>query len=259
VSEAQGKPGLEDAILASESDTEAFHGRLRQAREFSRQAIESALRDDAKETAAAWKADAALREVEFGNLVQAKQAAEQALSLAPTKEIQIAAAIVMARTGQTGRAQAIVNNLSKQFPSDTLMASYWLPTVQAAIAIHQGNSAKAIDYLHASSLYELGGAAPPFSSGATLYPAYVRGQAYLANRQWHEAEVEFQKLIDHRGLIWNFPLGALAHLQLGRAYAGAEDKAKARTMFEDFLSLWQDADPDIPVLREAKVEYARLR
>jgi len=256
--EAAGKTGMEDRLLSSQSDTKAFYGRLRQARDYSRKAVESALRADAKETAAAWQADAALREAEFGNVVQARHDAAAALTLASSKEIEIAAAIVLARIGEITRAQSIAIDLGKRFPLDALLASYWLPSIRAAIAIREKKADRAIEYLKTSELYELGGAAPPFSSGATLYPVYLRGEAYLASRQWNKAAAEFQKILGHRGLVWNFPLGALAQLQLGRAYAGLYDYPKARAAYRDFLSSWDHADADIPIFRAAKLEYAKL-
>jgi eukaryotic-like serine/threonine-protein kinase len=257
--EGLGKPGMEDALLASQSDTEAFHGRLSQARELSRQGVESALRADAKETAAGWEADAALREAEFGNPVEARRAAGAALTLASTKEVQIAAAMALARAGDINPAQSTVTKLGKNFPEDTLLQSYWLPSIRAAIALHEKRADRATEDLQVTEPYVLGGAVPPFSSGATLYPAYLLGEAYMANRQWGEAVVEFQKLCDHRGLVWNSPLGALAWLQLGRAYAGAGERGKATAAYQTFLDLWRDGDPDVPVYRQAKAEFTKLK
>ena len=132
---------------------------------------------------------------------------------------------------------------------------YWLPTVKAAIELGAGNAAQSLELLQAVAPYELGGP-PPLGN---LYPAYLRGQAYLAAHQGKEAAAEFQKLLDHRGTVVNFPLGALAHLQLGRAYAMSGGTAKAKTAYQDFFTLWKDADPDIPILKEAKAEYAKLQ
>ena len=258
LNEAAGKTGMEDRLLASQSDTEAFHGRLIRARDYSRKAVESAMRGDAKETAAAWRADAALREAEFGNATEARRDAAAALTLASSKEIQIAGALTLARSGEISDAESIISDLRKRFPHDTLLSSYWLPSIRAAIAIRQNRADRAIEYLKISAPYELGGATPPFSSGATLYPVYLRGEAYLANRQWDQAAAEFRKILAHRGLVWNFPLGALAQLQIGRAYAGSGEDANARIAYDDFLSAWEHADPDIPIFRQAKLEYSKL-
>jgi DNA-binding winged helix-turn-helix (wHTH) protein/tetratricopeptide (TPR) repeat protein len=257
--DALGRPGVEDALLASQSDTEAFHGRLMQARDFTRRAVESALRADAKETAAGWEADAALREAEFGNPAQAKLAADAALALASTKEVQIAAAMALARSGFIAPAQAIVTKLGKNFPEDTLLQNYWLPSVRGAMALHQKHTDLTIEYLRVTQPYTLGGAPPPFASGASLYPPYLLGEAHLANRHWGEAVIEFQKVCDHRGLVWNSPLGALAWLQIGRAYAGAGDRARATIAYQKFLDLWSDGDRNAPTYRTARAEFTRLR
>jgi eukaryotic-like serine/threonine-protein kinase len=257
--EATGKPGLEDALLASQADTEAFHGRLVRARDLSRQAVESALRAGAKETAATWRAGSALREAEFGNLTQARSDAISALSMASNKEVQIAAAIALSRAGDQLRVRNIVSTIKKRYPDDTLINHYWLPCIRAALAIGQNQAARAVAYLQQAAPYELGGGAPPFSNGATLYPAYFRGQAYLQQRQWALAQAEFNKIIGHPGLLWNFPLGALADLQSGRSFAGAGDTTQARVYYQKFLDAWRDADRDIPVYQSAKQEIIRLQ
>lgn len=256
--EAMGKTGVEDALLASQSATEAFHGRLLRARDLSRRAVESALRADAKETAAGWEADAALREAEFGNVNQARVASRAALAMAATKEVQIAAALALARTGEINQAHFILAKLGKNFPQDTLLQSYWSPCIRAAIALRQKHAVRAIAHLQIAAPHALGGATPLFSSGATMYPSYLLGEAYLANRQWGQAAIEFRKICDHRGLILNSPLGALAWLRLGQAYAGLGDRAKAPAAYQEFLELWRDGDPNSAKLQAAKLEYARL-
>jgi tetratricopeptide (TPR) repeat protein len=255
---AQGKPVDESAMLASQADTEAFHGRLRQARELSRRAVAAALLGDDKETAAGWEVTAALREAEFDNKSEARRHAKAALALASTKNVQVAAAMVLARADDLSRAQAIAVSLQKQFPSDTLLVDYWLPSIRAAIAIARGNPAAALDDLRAVAPYELGGGILPFTNGATMYPVYLRGLALLQMKQWSNASAEFQKIIDHRGLVWNFSLGALAHLQLARS-STSSDPAAARNAYRDFFTLWQDADSTVPVLSQAKNEYSRLK
>ncbi len=259
VSAAAGKSGFEDQLLSSQSDTEAFHGRLEKARLYSRMAVDSALAAGAKETAASWQGNAALREAEFGNAAEAKHQAAAALAIASNGDVQVAAAMAFARAGELTRAQTMVDELRKNYPKSTLLNKYWLPSIRAAITISRSDPPLAIGFLEVTAPYELGGMPPPFTSGATLYPAYLRGEAYLRMRRWSDAAAEFRKISDHRGLVWNFPLGVLAHLQLGRAYAGTGDTAKARKEYIEFLSLWRHADPNIPVLRDAKVEYEKLK
>jgi tetratricopeptide (TPR) repeat protein len=173
--------------------------------------------------------------------------------------VKVAAALVLARIDQTDLASTIAGKLQGDFPSDTILANYWMPCIRAAIALSHAQAAHAMAYLAVTAPYELATGPPPFSSGGSLYPAYLRGQAYLANREWELATAEFQKILDHPGLVWNFPLGALAHLQLARAYAGSGNTAKAAESYRAFLALWHDADPDVPLLIEAKAEYGKIQ
>jgi len=219
--------------------------------------VDAAVRNDSKETAALWQVNAALREAEFGNAAAAKQDVAAALTLSPGRDVKLFAALTLARIGETARAKAIVQELEKSYPSQTVLKVYWLPTIKAAIALNDNNSAQALVFLEAAAPYELG-EPPPFQLG-TLYPAYTRGLTYLLAHNGPSAAAEFQKLLDHRGIVVNFPTGALAHLQLGRAYALSGDQTKAKTAYQDFLTLWKDADPDIPILKEAKEEYAKLQ
>ncbi len=249
---AMGKPGTEeDSFLSSQSDTEAYFGRLTKAREFSRRAVDSAKHNDAKEAAALWQAVAAVHEAEFGNFAQALQAANAAVALAPGRDVEILASFALARAGEAVRAQAIVDKLNHDFPLNTLVQNYWLPTLRAAIELNRGNAAKAIEVLQVAAPYELGGI-------GAMIPVYLRGQALLRAHQGAAAAVEFQKILDHRGIVTNFPLGSLAHLGLARADALAGDSAKAKAAYQDFFTRWKDADPDIPILKEAKAEYAKL-
>src|SRR5437870_7128525 len=252
-----GKPGAEDLLLSAQSDTEAYYGRLAKARDFSRRAVDSAVRADSKETAALWQVNAALREAEFGNAAPAKQGVAAALALAPGRDVKVLAALTLARVGEAARAKAMVQALEKSDPLNTVLKLYWLPTLKAAIELNAGNSDQALIFLEAAAPYELG--VPPPTLEGTLYPAYLRGQTYLLARQGQAAATEFEKFLDHRGIVLNFPLAALAHLQLGRAYAMNSDTAKAKSAYQDFLTLWKDADPDIPILKEAKAEYAKLQ
>jgi serine/threonine protein kinase/tetratricopeptide (TPR) repeat protein len=254
---AAGKPGTEDVLLSSQSDTEAYYGHLSKAQDFSRRAVDAAVRADSKETAGVWQVNAALREAEFGNPAATKQNVAAALALTSGRDVAMLAALALARSGETARAKTMVGELEKTYASQTLLKIYWLPAIKAAIELNGGNAAQSLVYLEAAAPYELG--EPPQFQLGTLYPAYIRGQAYLAQRNGTAAAAEFQKLLDHRGIVVNFVTGALARLQLGRAYAMAGDTAKARTAYQDFLTLWKDADSDIPILKEAKAESAKLQ
>jgi predicted Zn-dependent protease len=169
----------------------------------------------------------------------------------------MAAALVLARVGDVAYGQALAQQLSATYPWNTLLHSYWLPVIRAAIEIDRGRSARAIELLQAATPYEEG-SAPPFPQG-TMYPVYMRGEAYLLTQKGGEAAQEFQKILEHRGVVQNFPLGALAHVGLARAYALQGDAAKARISYQDFFALWKDADPDIPILKQARGEYAKLQ
>ena len=258
VATAAGKAGEEDLLLSVQSDTEAYYGRLRKAREFSLRAAESARHTEAKETAAMWQANVALREAEFGNSAPARQHAAAALALGSGRGIEALAALALARAEDVSWAQKLANKLNKDFPLNTLYQGYWLPAIRAAIELHRKNPAGSIELLRSAASYELGSPEPLLIVG-TMYPVYLRGEAYLLAHEGKEAAAEFQKIIDHPGVVLNFPLGALAHLQLGRVYAMQGDIAKSRAAYQDFLKLWKDADPDIPILLEAKAEYARLQ
>jgi eukaryotic-like serine/threonine-protein kinase len=254
---AAGKPGTEDLLLSFQSDTEAYHGRLGKARDFSRRAVDAAGRANAKEAAALWQVNAAMREAEFGNSALAKQDVATALALAPGRDVKLFAALALTRAGETARAKAIEEELGKDYPSQTVLKVYWLPTIKAALELNAKNPAQALVFLEAAAPYELG--QPAQLQLGTIYPAYIRGQAHLMARNGPAAAAEFQKFLDHRGIVINFPLGALAHLGLARAYAISGDTAKANVAYQDFLTLWKDADLDIPILKEAKAEYAKLQ
>ena len=259
---ATGKPGVEDAFLSMQSDTEAYYGRLSRAREFSRRAVESATRADNKETAAFWQMDGALREAELGNAGAARQQLRAALALSRGTDVSILSALTLARLGDRAGAQRLISELQKNNPSNTSLTVYWLPTINAAVQLNRRDAERAPALLEALALLEI---STPYELGSArtyinyLYPAYVRGQAYLLAGKGTAAESEFQKLVDHRGIVTNFVTGALAQLQVGRAYAMAGDTAKAKSAYQDFLTLWKDADPNIPILREAKTEYAKLK
>ncbi|MGB8590322.1 MAG: hypothetical protein WCD40_02990, partial [Candidatus Acidiferrales bacterium] len=249
-------PGSEDLLLSFQSDTEAYYGHLKKARDFSRRAVDSAVRNESKETAALWQVNAALREAEFGNTAAAKQDVAAALALAPGQDVRLFSALALARIGETARAKAIVDELEKNYSSATILKVYWLPTIKAAIELNTNNSSQAVVDLEATAPYELG--EPPQLQLGTMYPVYIRGEAQLMAHNGAAAATEFRKFLDHRGITLNFPLGALAHLQIARAYALSDDTAKAKSAYNDFFALWKDADPDIPILIAAKSEAAKL-
>jgi eukaryotic-like serine/threonine-protein kinase len=254
---ASGKPGTEDVLLSMQSDTEAYYGRLTQARDYSRRAVDSAVRADAKESAAIWQVNEALREAEFGNVSFARQDVAAALKLAPGRDVKLLSALALARTGETTQAKSLADELEKNYPSETVLKIYWLPTVHAALDLDANDSTKALESLEAASPYDLG--EPGQFQVGTMYPAYIRGLAYLAAHNGSAAAVQFQRILDHPGIVVNFPTGVLARLGLGRAYAMSGDKEKARAAYQQFLTLWKDADADVPVLKEAKTEYAKLQ
>ena len=255
---AMGQPGTEDELLAAQADTQAYYGFLRNAREFTRRAIESARRNGEDEAEAGYAAVGALREAEFGNAELAQQEAKAALAIAPGREVRTLAALTLARAHKAWEALDLADELNSQYPSDTLLQSYWLPTVRAAVELDRHNSATVFDDLQPVEPYELG-LASTLTTNVYPYPIFVRGQACVSAREGSRAEVEFQKILDHRGVVVNSPLGALARLGLARAYAIQGNAVKASATYEDFLTLWKGADPDIPILKQAKAEYAKLQ
>jgi eukaryotic-like serine/threonine-protein kinase len=252
------KPGFADGLLSYQSDTEAFLGHLKKARELSQRAVQSAHLNDLKETAAAWQMNGALREAEFGNAAHAQEQSTSALTMASTRDVQILAALAFARAGDSTRAQRLADEAQKQFPLDSIIGGYWLPTVRAAIEIDRNNPSKAIEFLKTATPHELG-AVSDIEFGAFFYPVYVRGQAYLLLHQGADAAAEFQKFLAHPSFVANNPLFVLAHLGLARAYTLQGDTDKSRAAYQDFFTLWKDADQDIPILKQAKAEYAKLQ
>jgi serine/threonine protein kinase/tetratricopeptide (TPR) repeat protein len=264
-----GKPEYENYGLALASDTEAYSGHLGKARELTKRAVDSAVRTDSKENGAIWQAIAAQREAVYGSPAEARQSAAEALKLDPTSQgVEVEAALAFAMAGDTARADSMAQDLRKRFPLDTQMQSLWLPAIQAQLALDKKNPAAALNAVQAASPIELGEISF-VTNISCLYPVYVRGEAYLAAGQGSAAAAEFQKTIDHSGIVWNCWTGALAHLGVARANAlesrtsqGADaDAARVRALaaYKDFLTLWKDADPDIPILKEAKTEYAKLQ
>jgi serine/threonine protein kinase/tetratricopeptide (TPR) repeat protein len=251
---AAGRPSEEDQMLNAHADTQAYYGRVEKARDLARRATDSAVRSDAKETGAQWLAFQALREAELGNGAAARQGVARALALAPGRDVKVISAVVLARSGETAQSRTILEALEKSEPTNTYLKVYWFPVIEASIAMAQQAPDRAIVALEPALPYELGGPPP----GTSMYPAYIRGLAYLAQKNGPAAAAEFQKFLDHPGIVQNFLLGSLAHLQLARAYAVSGNTAKAKAAYQDFLTLWKDADPDIPILKDAKAEYARL-
>jgi len=254
-----GKSGAEDALLSAQADGQAFFGHLQKAREFSRRAVASAQRNDLKETAGIWRVIAALREAEFGNPAVARQDAREAFTAGPNRDLQAMAALALARAGDVERARSATQGLEKQWPSNQAFMIYYVSAIRAAIELDRGNSGQTIELLRDTARYELAELYPTSMLQGFLYPAWLRGQAYLRLRQGAAATVEFQKFLDHRGIVRLCPLGALAHLGLARAYALQGDTVKAKAAYQEFLTLWKDADPDIPILIAAKSEYAKLK
>jgi eukaryotic-like serine/threonine-protein kinase len=268
-----GKPDNENSGLALASDTEAYGGHLGKARELTKRAVDSAIRADSKETASVWQAIAAQWEAAYGNATEARQSAVEALKLdAASQGVGVEAALAFAMAGDTARAESLAQDLGKRYPLDTQVQSLWLPAIHAQLALNKKNPAAALSDLQtASSPLELGSIAF-VANISCLYPTYVRGEAYLAAGQGSAAAAEFQKILDHSGIVWNCWTGALAHLGVARANAlqaqtlskssqGADaDAARVRALaaYKDFLTLWKDADPDIPILKQAKAEYAKL-
>jgi DNA-binding winged helix-turn-helix (wHTH) protein len=264
-----GKPEFENWGLALAADTEAYAGHLGKARELTKRAVDSAIRADNKENGATWQAIAAKREAAYGDATEARRSAAEALKLAPASPgVEAEAALAFAMAGDTARAESLAQDLGKRFPLATQMQSLWLPAIQAQLALDRKNPASALNVRQAASPLELGQMGSIINMSC-LYPLYIRGEAYLAAGQGSAAVAEFQKILDHSGIVWNCWTGALARLGVARANAlqsgtsrGADaDAARLRALaaYKDFLTLWKDADGDIPILKKAKAEYAKLQ
>jgi DNA-binding winged helix-turn-helix (wHTH) protein/Tfp pilus assembly protein PilF len=263
-----GKPEFENVGIALASDTDAHDGHVAKARELIKRAVRSAVQADNKENGAVYLAIAAQREAAFGNTEQARQLAAEALKLAPASQgAESEAALAFALAGDTARAESLAQHLKKRFPLDTQMQSLWLPAIQAQLALDKRKPDVALNVLQAHSPIEFG-QIPFVNNISCLYTVYVRGEAYLAAGQGNAAATEFQKILDHGGIVWNCWKGALAHLGVARANAlqsrtspAAGDAARLRALaaYKDFLTLWKDADPDVPILKQAKAEYAKLQ
>ena len=251
------KSYVQDMFLSMQSDTQAYYGHEKEAWLLSVKSVGAAGETGKYDNAAIHLANAALREAELGNFTRARETAKKAASVAPSLEVKILVALAFARAGSAEQAIALADQLAKANPSNTILNFYWLPSIRAAAEIDSNDAVQAVRMLEPSVAYELGEPSP--LGPGTLYPAYIRGQAYLMLGNGNSAAAEFQKIVGHRGIVQNFVTGALAHLQLARAYLTQGDTAKANAAYQDFLTLWKDADPDIPILKQAKAEYAKLQ
>jgi tetratricopeptide (TPR) repeat protein len=252
-------PRFGHQMLSMEGDTAAYSGHLKDARELNRRAMDDAQRAGEKDAPALYAGTSGLREAWFGNTGEARRRATLALNLSTGRDLQYFAALAFAYAGDDARAKALADDLDKSYPEDTIVRFNYLPTIRGRLALNKGDAPGAILGLGVAVPYELGGTRAIEPKWTAMFPVFVRGEAYLAAHKGSEAAAEFQKILDHRGLVLNQPIGALAHLGLGRAYVLQGDTVKARAAYQDFVTLWKDADPDIPILQQAKVEYARLK
>jgi hypothetical protein len=241
------------------SESTAYSGRLREAREISRPAADSAEQAGETEETASYISRVALREALFGNREQAKRVAALALRRSTGRDVEYGVALTLAYSGDNQRTGALIADLAARFPEDTLVQFNYLPTLRAKLVLNRGKSSEAIVALVIAAPYELGATTASSYGWNALYPVFVRGETYLGVRKGEEAAAEFQKILDHHGVVGNEPIGALAHLGLARAYALQGEISTTRAAYQDFLGPWKDSDPDIPVLKEARTEYGRLR
>jgi tetratricopeptide (TPR) repeat protein len=255
VAAATGKLGMEDGLLAAHSDTAIFLGQLRKSRELSRRAVQSAQARGSSETAASYLANHAVWEAEIGNTAIAISDARSALAITSGKDVQVAAALALARAGDLSGAESLSHRLQTAYPQDTLLNLVWLPSIQAEIALRRHDPDRAIELLQRAVPYELG-AQTPFQC---MYPVFARGKSFLAARLGESATREFRRIIDHRGLVANCPLGALAYLGLARSLAQTGGVSESRIAYQDFFALWTGADSHIPILDRAKGEYENLK
>ncbi len=256
---ASGKAGISEILLLARAQTEAGRGRLGEMRQLVRQSIESATTLREEERAANWQAYGALLEAELGDRAEARHQAASALRVSEGRDTRILAALALARAGDTERARMLAAKLLQEFPLDTTLNGYWLPVIEAAAQLHTGDPGRAISELETARRYELGQSSIfQIAAFGPMYPVYLRGEAFLLSQQGGAAAAEFQRIIDHPGLIQNFPLGALAHLKLARAYALQRDQAKARDAYREFLTRWKDADSGMPIVTLARTELDQL-
>ena len=257
---ARGKRGAEHWMAHEEALALARSGRLQAARRSSNRAMDLALQEEEREEAATYRAARAVWEAVCGNAAEGKRSAMAALELSKGRDVEYAAGLALAFSGDSSRSEALAGDLEKRFPEDTFVKFTYVPVLRALAALGRGKPADSVERLQIALRYELAANGLNFAHYylGGLHSAYVRGEAFIAARRYAEAAAEFQKILDHRGIVGLDPIGALAHLQLGRVFALSGDKAKAKAAYEAFLALWKDADPDVPILKSAKAEYARL-
>jgi tetratricopeptide (TPR) repeat protein len=254
VESAKGKPGYQNRLELEWARTEAYFGRFHNARDYAQQAISAAIASGTRQSASEHAAQYSLTEAEVGNASQARSFAAQALAMSRGSTVAESVALAFAEVENTAQAEQLATQLDRDYPVSTIVQNYTLPTVRAMIEINKKNPAKAIESLEAAQPYELA-----MASYADLHPAYVRGLAYLKLKDGKKASAEFQKVLDNPGIVVNSIIGALSYVQLARAEEMMGDRDAARTHYQDFLALWKGADPDIPIYRQAKAEYAGLR
>ncbi len=255
---ARDRPGAEDWLSNAQGFVLASAGHLQAARTMSRRAAGIAQQGGQKERAAMFEAGSAVREALFGNANEAGRSATAALALSSARDVEYGAAFAAAISADLTRSQSLANDLERRFPEDTCSNFSYVPVLRALAFLHKGDSAAAIDLLQVSAPYEMGMPCSWFGFFGNLYPAYVRGMAYLSARRGVDAVAEFRKVVGDSALVWSDPVGVLARLQLARALALSGNAAEAKSNYQSFLSRWKDADPDIPILQQAKAEYARL-
>ena len=253
---AKGKRAAEHRVSNSEALVFARSGQLQQAHEFSSRAVNLARQEGAREPAATYLAVEAVWQALYGNAAEARKNAAAALALSNGRDVEYAAALALGFAGDASRSEALAADLEKRFPEDTFARFTYVPVLRALAALGRGRPTDSLEQLQITLPYELAvnGLDINLYLGG-LHSAYVRGEAFIAAHRYAEAAAEFQKILDHRGIVGADPIGALAHLQLGRVFALSGDKIKAKAAYEAFLALWKDADPDIPILRSAKAEY----
>jgi predicted Zn-dependent protease len=255
----KGRPEAEGMMTVQQALVLAYSGHLQQAKRMSARAVDMANQPSQREEAALRKAGATLLDAFFGNAAAARQGAKEELKISKARDVEYGAALSLALSDDSPAAETLANNLGKRFPDDTSVRISYMPVLRALLALNHGEPSRAVEALQVNLPYELGVPLVWFNgSFGVLYPVYVRGEAFLKAHQGAEAAAEFQKILDHRGIVGPDPIGALAHLQLGRALLMSGEKAKAKVAYQDFLNLWRDADPDIPIFKQAKAEYAKL-
>ena len=257
------KPGVDDWMSNAEAFVSAYFGHLEEARKMSQRAADFARKAERRDTEALYEADAAMREALFGNALAARQRAGDAVELSKSRDVEYGAAFALALSGDSSRSQKLAEDLSRRFPEDTIVRFTYVPTIRALVALNHSQPSKAIELLQTAISYEGGtpieGGSEFLLGAGSFYPAYVRGLAYLASHHGTEAAAEFEKILDHRGVVLCDPIGALAYVQVARTYALSGDKTKAKSAFQDFFTMWKEADPDIPIFKQVKAEYTKVK